>query len=308
MRKYLLLVFIHLHLVGYAQQAAVTTPTIKLRCPASNHKEPLYILDGLVVDLKVTGKLDPNDIESVEVLKPSNKTAAIYGSASASGVIIITTKNKPMQLTLADEKDGEPIPAVTARFANGKDTFYLVSDSNGVIRSNLIKGKVQYEVMLSSIGYAKKEFGWVTFADNNEFYWTMSRQAVTLSPVIVIGYPPCVCKRYTYCTRHYFPDRFISKSIKGVDHTGEDFLKAYPNPVQRGNRFFIEIDHPVTESVSIRILTLDGRPVLTNSSNVFNGMNRVSINTSAGWSAGIYFIQLLNKDGKVQLQQRILIQ
>ena len=36
--------------------------------------------------------LNPNDIESIDVLKDASSTA-IYGSQGANGVIIITTKN-----------------------------------------------------------------------------------------------------------------------------------------------------------------------------------------------------------------------
>ncbi len=50
---------------------------------------PLVIIDG--VQGGSMGDLNPNDIESVEVLKDASSTA-IYGSQGANGVIIITTK------------------------------------------------------------------------------------------------------------------------------------------------------------------------------------------------------------------------
>ncbi len=49
---------------------------------------PLFIIDGLPGSYS---DLNPNDIESVDVLKDASATA-IYGSAGANGVIIITTK------------------------------------------------------------------------------------------------------------------------------------------------------------------------------------------------------------------------
>lgn len=51
--------------------------------------DPLFIVDG-AQGVDIAG-LNPNDIESVEVLKDA-ASAAIYGSRSANGVIIITTK------------------------------------------------------------------------------------------------------------------------------------------------------------------------------------------------------------------------
>ncbi|WP_262250301.1 SusC/RagA family TonB-linked outer membrane protein [Parapedobacter soli] len=55
---------------------------------ASN--EPLYVVDGMPLDA-LTSQLNPNDVESVSVLKDASSTA-IYGSRGANGVIMITTK------------------------------------------------------------------------------------------------------------------------------------------------------------------------------------------------------------------------
>ncbi len=50
---------------------------------------PLYVVDGVVMsDFQL---LNPNDIESVEVLKDAS-SAAIYGARGANGVILVTTK------------------------------------------------------------------------------------------------------------------------------------------------------------------------------------------------------------------------
>ncbi len=53
---------------------------------------PLYIIDGFPVeDPAAASSINPNDIESIDVLKDAS-AAAIYGSRGANGVIIITTK------------------------------------------------------------------------------------------------------------------------------------------------------------------------------------------------------------------------
>jgi TonB-linked SusC/RagA family outer membrane protein len=53
------------------------------------NNEPLYIVDGARVG--AITELNPNDIETMQVLKDAS-AASIYGSAAAGGVIIITTK------------------------------------------------------------------------------------------------------------------------------------------------------------------------------------------------------------------------
>ena len=51
--------------------------------------QPLYVIDGNIVDNM--SFLNPNDIESVSVLKDAS-SAAIYGSRASNGVVLITTK------------------------------------------------------------------------------------------------------------------------------------------------------------------------------------------------------------------------
>ncbi len=51
---------------------------------------PLYVVDGVVRDYNGLDRLDPNEIESITVLKDAS--AAIYGSRAANGVILVTTK------------------------------------------------------------------------------------------------------------------------------------------------------------------------------------------------------------------------
>lgn len=53
--------------------------------------EPLYILDGIEVSASDFSSLNPNDIESISVLKDASATA-LYGSRAANGVIILTSK------------------------------------------------------------------------------------------------------------------------------------------------------------------------------------------------------------------------
>jgi TonB-dependent starch-binding outer membrane protein SusC len=55
------------------------------------NNDPLYVIDGVQVVDKGNLNINPNDVESMQVLKDPS-TAAIYGSRGANGVIVITTK------------------------------------------------------------------------------------------------------------------------------------------------------------------------------------------------------------------------
>jgi TonB-linked SusC/RagA family outer membrane protein len=73
--------------------------SITIRGPGSvrSGSTPLFVIDGLPLDNASTGGgdplnvINPQDIESFDVLKDASATA-IYGSRGANGVIIITTK------------------------------------------------------------------------------------------------------------------------------------------------------------------------------------------------------------------------
>ncbi len=58
---------------------------------AKDKKTPMVIINGKVSDKKTLDKLNPNDIEKMEVFKGEQ---AIKKYNSPNGVIIITTKKK----------------------------------------------------------------------------------------------------------------------------------------------------------------------------------------------------------------------
>lgn len=71
------------------QPGGNTTIRIRGMNSITGGNQPLVVIDGLQgVDINA---LNPNDIESIEVLKDASATA-IYGSQGANGVILITTK------------------------------------------------------------------------------------------------------------------------------------------------------------------------------------------------------------------------
>ncbi|AFK01572.1 TonB-dependent receptor plug [Emticicia oligotrophica DSM 17448] len=58
---------------------------------ANGSIEPLLIVDGVTMPSNTLQSLNPNDVESISVLKDA-AAAAIYGAQAAGGVILVTTK------------------------------------------------------------------------------------------------------------------------------------------------------------------------------------------------------------------------
>lgn len=107
--------------------------------------DPLYIIDGVFVsasDPIQTGlgnqqgsnplaAINPNDIESIEVLKDANATA-IYGSLGANGVIIVSTKrgkrNAPAKINF-NTYQGWSTAINQFQVATGPETALLTNES-----------------------------------------------------------------------------------------------------------------------------------------------------------------------------------
>jgi len=72
---------------------------------------PLYVVDGVA-----GGSFNPNDIETITVLKDASATA-LYGAAASGGVIVVTTKGGNADKTMVEFKASGGIKkALTGRF------------------------------------------------------------------------------------------------------------------------------------------------------------------------------------------------
>lgn len=61
----------------------------------SEGQDPLVVIDGVQSTIDVMNTLDPNEIQSISVLKDASATA-VYGVQGANGVVIVTTKRGAM--------------------------------------------------------------------------------------------------------------------------------------------------------------------------------------------------------------------
>jgi TonB-linked SusC/RagA family outer membrane protein len=68
-----------------------TSVTIRGVGSINGSTTPLYVVDGVQIESGVFSTMNPDDFESVNVLKDASSTS-LYGSKGANGVIVITTK------------------------------------------------------------------------------------------------------------------------------------------------------------------------------------------------------------------------
>ncbi|MET6998386.1 TonB-dependent receptor [Chitinophaga defluvii] len=108
---------------------AVASIRVRGGTSAQGTNEPLYVIDGIPIELgngygndayvsslrnnvSPLASINPEDIESIDILKDAS-SAAIYGSRAANGVVIITTKRGR----------GGPKPNITFGFNSSFDNF-----------------------------------------------------------------------------------------------------------------------------------------------------------------------------------------
>ncbi|WP_425443498.1 SusC/RagA family TonB-linked outer membrane protein [Spirosoma oryzae] len=121
--------------------------TITIRGPGGirSGSTPLFVLDGLPLDNSSTGGatnpltfLNPNDIESIDVLKDASATS-IYGARGANGVVLITTKkgksgtsNLTLSTSVGISKMARPLNVLNANdFRQGVTALGGVLDDRG---------------------------------------------------------------------------------------------------------------------------------------------------------------------------------
>ena len=142
--------------------------------------EPLYVVDGVQLNNRNDGGatvstnplafLNPNDIESIDVLKDA-ATAAIYGSQAANGVVLITTKKGKGGRTKVSfnyyRGIVEPLPTLNVlnsqEFINARIT--AVQTNNPTIAPATVRGNV-----LAALGF-NRDLSETDFAAIPTYNW-----------------------------------------------------------------------------------------------------------------------------------------
>jgi len=106
-----------------------------------SNPDPLYVIDG--IQGGDINSIQPQDIESITVLKDAS-TTAIYGSAAANGVVLITTKSGVKGKVKVQYDGSVGIASVTKRYdlLGTSDYIDLVSDiqtAGGLTLSDKLK-------------------------------------------------------------------------------------------------------------------------------------------------------------------------
>lgn len=133
-----------------------SSQTIQIRAISSintsQNNEPLIILDGVPVrgGGSTFSDINPNDIESMSVLKGA-AASALYGQEAANGVIMIVTKSgKSGKLQVSanatlEISNATRVPKIQSSFAPGTKGFYVENSGYGGWGAPLAAGEQTYD-------------------------------------------------------------------------------------------------------------------------------------------------------------------
>lgn len=289
-----------------------SSPRIVIRCQApALDREPLYIVDGALVDIVFVRKMTPDNIESINVLK-TDSMSALFCHPAMSGVIIITTKTgKLRQFSIKDFLEGDDIPGATLTFIslkNEKDSLRFVADEQGVVKTTSLKPGEKYKVEISSVGYKTLSATYKNTSSRAINQFLLERDIKLNEDVKVIAFGrTCRCPRTIACGGSINRSTIWEPLANSISD-GSLSVSIYPNPLVKGGVIKAEINMQDEKPLQLRIINLNGSVLHAVAYHPFKGINRMEIPTKSQWAAGMYFVQILDEKGKLLKHDKLLIQ
>ncbi|MBT28535.1 MAG: hypothetical protein CMO01_02660 [Thalassobius sp.] len=143
---------------------------------STNNSEPLYVIDGIIIGNETGGGqtsisplslINPNDIESIDILKDASATA-IYGARAGNGVVIITTKRGKegkMSINLDTYASVSVLDRSNFSMLSGTDWARYYSEMMAETGNTDYKGKAFVDKVLS--GAELPTYDWFDYANRN---------------------------------------------------------------------------------------------------------------------------------------------
>lgn len=132
--------------------------------------EPLYVINGIIRDKTAFDALDPNEVESINILKDA-ASASIYGSKAGNGVVLVTTKKGTAQKPVFQYKASyttanttRPLqdwtPYDELDFLNKVAVYQNSNSANPDLNFQLPYGDSYYEYFKDKDGYNVNDLIW----------------------------------------------------------------------------------------------------------------------------------------------------
>lgn len=294
--------------ISYAQ--STDTPTNFLygtRCSATLKKyDPVYIINGVVADISDLKRLDPDEIDSILILKNS-QLISLYTCRATDGVVIITTKNvNEKTIYVRDALTGEIVSSASVQLVSRKiqnDTSnYLFPDSLGAFKTKKLFGNREYELRVSCVGYKPYIAGINAKKVGKSFIVFLERNYSMLGEAVVVCRGKIISCRLVCCLKGVK----IEDSAKKILY--HEKLKIYPNPAGRSQNVNIEINDYESQRLSLKLFSLGGNLISENEYMILKSKFILSYKINSRLAAGLYIMQIFDQCGHLIKSEKLILQ
>ena len=275
---------------------------IRFRCGYSNlETEPLIVIDGMIAKKNELKNIEPNNIESISILKGPTATA-LYGYRAASGVILITTKTaNDRTIRVKDILTGEILASANVDLISiegKKDTIHLIADSSGKIVTNKIVYGKGYELTATYVGYKPYRCLINSKIVSKNYTVLLLKDYKTLSLVNNHGPIAAMC----YNLKSVQSYELISKKEPGSDQ-----FRVFPIPAKARSEISIEWRKAPAGEYAIVLYDLQGQIIKSSFARIENEINVLTCHIPA-ITPGSYLLQMTNIKSGEKHAKKIIIQ
>lgn len=266
--------------------------------------EPLIIIDGEQVKNGKWNNIDPNDLESVEILKTDSSFVHCH---SLKAVILITSKKNILRkFLIKDAASGESIAGATVEFKSGKHRIMTTTNEKGFATADGLKKNMQYSLKVTVAGYHSFETDFKNISAAIPMEIPMEREIKECSEVEVVSYATIRCRNVTCTVSSICRGGW---TIAGDSVTEKQFsARLYPNPAPRSGPVSIELDNKMPENVQIKIFSPDGKLLQSHPQKNAPAFARWTLPLNSRWVPGTYFVQITGHKGRSIRTEKLVIQ
>lgn len=281
--------------------------------PKNPADEILYVIDGIPRDAAELKRLNPALIDSIFILKDSFKNF-ISCRPLRPVIVIYTKRNSQAGFTIHDKDGHDPLPGATVRFISSdrRDTLMYVTDSIGLVSRKVLRKGKSYDILVTAIGY-KAFAGSVSTVRNGII--ELERDFISGPEVIVVS-PGLIHQCGRGCGGHFqrvakecgVQTKLINdQRSEIVSEQLTNNFTVYPNPVQRGQQVSLKLLQGYFPSGLIRVLTMDGKQVLSVPVNGNQKQGLIQVTMQQGWTSGVYIFQLVYANGRPGASEKVIL-
>lgn len=249
-------------------------PTFRIRCGYLTSTEPLYVIDSVIASKSELRSIDPDNIDSIWIIKGA-KATALFGSKGINGVVVIATKKtKEKIIEVRDKATGELLPFATVEITRigkwRKDRFRADSLGQVIIRTVSEDG---YELLVSHARYS----------DFKGLIATRKKED----------------KRVIYLAN-------TENSLDQLETLRK--IKVYPNPAVHSSDITVEFESKNENKIRLALFSINSKLISSNDFKLKVGINKLTHFINAKLASGIYIVQLIDENNKLIKTEKLIIQ